>query len=295
MIIFDLDSVVYRVGFPADRKQYLVVGFDEDDNPIDQGFFDKKSEAQVWGDTFPSYSLEEQKDPDPLPHVLHSVKVVVQKALDRCHDWGPDRILYLSGPGNFRTELATLRTYKGNRSQEAPSHYFNIRHYLVEEWGALVVEGREADDQCSIQAAESRANGDKYIVISIDKDLDMIPGYHYNFVRDTFYHMTDLEGTQHFYKQLLMGDQTDNIPGCYRVGKSSKHLDVIDGLHSEQEMWAYIEQVYRDSMENEKCPYRDLDLREVILENARLLWMQTEPNQLWTPPGEPWEYLESFE
>lgn len=295
MIIFDLDSVVYRVGYPADNKEFLVVGFNSEGEPVDQGSFPLKTKAVAFGEKFWDYEIEEVKRPDPVNHVLHSVKKVVQKALDRCHDWGPDRILFLSGPDNFRVELATLKPYKGTRSPEAPYHYFNIRHYLVEEWGAQVVSGREADDQCSIQAKIARDAGDKYIVISLDKDLDMIPGHHYNFARDTFYHMTQLEGTQHFYKQLLMGDATDNIPGCYKVGKSSKHLSEIEAMHTEQEMWEYTVSVYRESLEKKGCPYVGLNLRDVILENARLLWMQEEPNQLWTPPGEPWEYMENFE
>lgn len=297
MIIIDLDSSVYRIGFPSDNTSYDVICFTQDGDPCAQANFPKKKEAVTYGESFDSYEVTAVKNPEPIENVLYSAKKGIQHILDRCADYGPEYVLYLSGPNNFRAEegFATIKPYKGTRSQEAPHHYFNIRHYYSEHWGAMVIHNCEADDMCSIKAQECIANGEKFVVASIDKDLDMIPGHHYNPMRDVHYHMNDREAIQHFYKQMLSGDATDNIGGCYKVGLKSVHLQAIEDMHSEAEMYNYVVDVYKESYEKKGCPYAHMSVMDVLLENGRLLWMQTEPNQLWTPPHLPFEYLESFE
>lgn len=73
-------------------------------------------------------------------------------------------------------------------------------------------DGQEADDEMGIAQEEHT------IICSIDKDLLMIPGRHYNFVKEKHTYITPEEGLRNFYRQLLTGDATDNIPGLPRVG-----------------------------------------------------------------------------
>ena len=51
-------------------------------------------------------------------------------------------------------------------------------------------------------------------------------------------------------------------------------------------------EVYEQTMGTPGCPYAGMPADTVALENARLVWMQTEPRRLWTPPGEPKVYME---
>ena len=73
--------------------------------------------------------------------------------------------LYLTGGGNFRFDIATVKPYKGNRKQEKPFYLPSVRKYLETKWGAVVVEGMEADDALCIVAGRN-----KYDLL-IDADL----------------------------------------------------------------------------------------------------------------------------
>lgn len=125
----------------------------------------------------------------------------------------------LSGPGNFRDSIATVFPYKGNRdSSHKPYWYQSIRNYLTSEWGARVVHGREADDECSILARRDRDAGNKYCIATIDKDLDQIPGEHYNYLKQVNHYVSVGAADRWFWCQCLSGDATDGVPGCYKLG-----------------------------------------------------------------------------
>ena len=86
-------------------------------------------------------------------------------------------ILYLTGKGNFREEVAVSHPYKGNRTKPKPKWYDDIKQYLIHMHHTKVVEGIEADDACSMNITRNPNS----ILISIDKDLLMVEGWHYRF------------------------------------------------------------------------------------------------------------------
>ena len=109
-----------------------------------------------------------------------TAKYVLRKQIeDVCDGADVDEYeLYLTGRDNFRNEIAFTKPYKGNRKDTPkPIHFKSLRSILCEEWGAVVIEGKEAND------AMGEAQTDDTIICSIDKDLLMIPGWHYNFVK----------------------------------------------------------------------------------------------------------------
>jgi 5'-3' exonuclease len=110
----------------------------------------------------------------------------------------------------------------------------------------------------------------EYCICSIDKDLDMLRGDHYNFVKDERYFITEEEGIKNFYKQLLMGDRVDNIVGIKGIG-SVKAERLLKECKNENEMYLAILEAYKGD-----------DKR--VLENGQLLWIRREPNQMWHPP-----------
>ena len=114
-------------------------------------------------------------------------------------------LLFLSGGENFRKTLYPL--YKANRADKPrPRALQTVREYLVLDWNAKITDGIEADDALGIAQTEET------IICSIDKDLLMIPGKHYNFVKKEFYEVSPTEALRVFYKQLLLGDRSDNVP-----------------------------------------------------------------------------------
>ncbi len=70
--------------------------------------------------------------------------------------------LYLTGSNNFRIAIAKTAVYKGNRTAPKPEHLAALRQHLVKEWGAVIVEGQEADDAIAIH--RSWTVGDDVIV-----------------------------------------------------------------------------------------------------------------------------------
>ncbi len=121
---------------------------------------------------------------------------------------------YLTGSGNFRKQL--YPEYKANRVQPKPKYYDEVRRHLIDNQSAIDICGMEADDQLAI---EQLSDEDQTVICSIDKDLLQISGLHYNFVKQEFKQVTALDGMLHFYRQLLMGDRVDNIPGLTGIGE----------------------------------------------------------------------------
>ena len=110
----------------------------------------------------------------------------------------------------------TRETAKAIKSQR---HYDAIRNYLAWSWDATIWDGIEADDAVAIEATEL---GEKGIIVSLDKDLDQVPGWHFNFVKRGLYYLTPEESMFLFYKQFLTGDAVDNIQGAWRIGEKRR-------------------------------------------------------------------------
>ena len=150
--------------------------------------------------------------------------------------------LHLTGSGNFRKEIAVTVPYKGNRKDNAkPVHYDVLRKHLVDHWCATVSDGIEADDKLAMrqhELTEEFNNREASVIVTLDKDLNQVEGWHYNFVKDTMYDVTKDEAVLSFYKQFLTGDRIDNIVGVKGIGdvKATKLLQDL----SEPEMWAVV-------------------------------------------------------
>jgi len=173
--------------------------------------------------------------------------------------------LFLTGKSNFRYEYAVTAEYKGNRKgTEKPTHYHLLREYLVSSWDALVVEGMEADDMLAIRATEL---GDDSIIVTLDKDLDQVSGWHYNFVKKNKYYIAKDEGLLNFYKQFLIGDAVDNIKGAKGIGEKKSHK-LLEGK-TEQEMWDIV------------VEHLGIDH---AWENGHLLYMLRTPDDRFKPP-----------
>ena len=175
---------------------------------------------------------------------------------------------YLTGKENYRFDIAVTKPYKGNRKAEKPVHLQALRNHLVDVWGAVISDGNEADDMLAIRQTEL---GDDSIIVSLDKDLDMVKGWHYNFVKKEKYYTTEEEGQRKFYTQILTGDKVDNIQGVYRCGPKKAEA-ILAETTTEQEMWEAVVEAHGSE--------------ERALEDARLLWMQTKEGELWLPPNQ---------
>lgn len=181
-----------------------------------------------------------------------------------------DYQVYLTGKGNFRFDIAKSFEYKGNRKgTDKPVWLSHVRDYMVEEWGAIVSDGEEADDLIAIEATKI---GSDAIVASIDKDMLQIPCNHFNFSKNVFTTVSEFDGLKFFYSQILTGDRADNIIGLYRVG-AVKAAKLLEDCDTEDTLWEAVLKAY------------DGDYDRVV-ENARLLWLRRQENEIWRPPKE---------
>lgn len=308
-VLIDADPLVYANGFAAEQRVYMVTWYEVDpDHPDDPDMdtmheleFEYKEEFNDWrfdqgmdGKEYDVlFQISKAAIPEPIENALHlvrtsleNIRLAVAGALAETGDEITSFELFLSGSINFRHDIATIKPYKGNRDPDAkPYWYKEIREYMVNTWKAKVVEPWEADDMVSIIQTE---DPDNTIICTIDKDLRMVPGFQYNYRTKEFIAVDYQEALMAFYKQLVSGDSTDNIPGVYKAGKAAAEK-LIREYMSEQDMYDAALQAYQESLDKygEKTGYAHLSAAEALLENARLLWMLEYPGQLWTPPGQP--------
>lgn len=181
---------------------------------------------------------------------------------------GRPREVFLTGSGNFRYDIAVSFEYKGNRRDTAkPEHLDHIRDYMVQHWDAVVSSGEEADDLIAIRATQTYPYG---MIVSVDKDFDQVPGWHYNPRRRDMYWVDEKDGIKFFYTQVLTGDTADNIIGLRGIGPV-KAGRILSEVETEQEMYKACIEAYAGDVDR-------------VIENARLLWLRREENQIWQPP-----------
>lgn len=241
--LIDADILVYHSGFSADsqvRREFV------EKNP---GASKDATDKWIEELQYASYAITNVKA------VIHKLQSIFSK----------DVKLYLTGSGNFREQLATIREYKGNRvDSNKPKYYGDITDYLVHFWDAQVINGREADDALGCaQWSEWIQGNDSTVIVSIDKDLDNIPGYHYNWRKEDLYYVDIGTADQHFWKQVITGDAVDNIQGIPGAGPKAADK-LIGGTSDWVEMYDIVRNAYL------KKGYTE----ENFHENATLAWIQ---------------------
>jgi len=103
---------------------------------------------------------------------------------------------------NFREAIAETKTYKGQRIEEKPPYFQEIRNWLLSHHSAHLSTGREADDDISIEAwrrikifldeggelwSAWHKKMSNFVIVSKDKDLRMIPTWHCPPDKDLFW------------------------------------------------------------------------------------------------------------
>ena len=170
----------------------------------------------------------------------HSVSENIQELKEMIDIWrkiaGAEFVeLHLTlGTKGGREEIARVKKYQGHRAKD-PEKAERVRD--LREWMAQYDTMRtmpcpqfeqEADDS---MAQSMMALGDKGVLMTIDKDLNMVPGKRLSMATFDIYEQEDGygkcrlvtredgskklqgSGTSWFWHQLLMGDAADNIPG----------------------------------------------------------------------------------
>jgi len=174
---------------------------------------------------------------------------------------------FLTGKDNFRKTI--YPEYKANRTAPKPKHLSALREYAIDKMSAeLAPEGLEADDAMGINQTEDT------IIVSLDKDMLMIPGRHFSWEikgkgwtkPDTFTDQTEIGGMKLFFEQCLKGDTSDNIKGIEGIGPK-KAQAILAGCNTEQQLFNAV----RDAYGND----------EEFIMNASVLWIMRHEGDVW--------------
>lgn len=168
---------------------------------------------------------------------------------------------------NFRYKI--YPEYKAQRPDKKPVWYKELRETLLVDYETELAHGMEADDLLGIYQTKDT------IICTIDKDLDQIAGWHYDFVKETKYFIDPATALRFFYFQLLTGDTVDNVPGCVKIGPK-KATVILEGLKTEEEYEKAVFKAYEEA-------YKGLAYAKMLLYGRVLKIKQHKDEGLWQP------------
>ena len=273
--LIDGDLCLYKAGFASQHKWWDVhINQEEKDGYVAR--FQYKKEAEAWIDEIgrrEDFTLLFDITVDAPGIARYNAKEYIKNILETTK--ATDYIIYFTGDYNFRTDVATLLKYKGNRPKDGkPYHYQMLKDFLLAYYKCEVCDNMEADDGMSINQTENT------IICTEDKDLDMVEGWRYK--RGEVFYITPEEGQLSFYTQLITGDMTDNIPGLFQLTGKRASKKIKEGLKQFSEpldMYNYISDVYVNAF---AAP---IDIDKILLEVGNLLWMKRSVDDVWEIPS----------
>ncbi len=185
--------------------------------------------------------------------------------------------LYFTTGKNFRYQVYDM--YKGNRKGRYPTNLKEIKEKLLEHYPGEMCEAYEADD---LVVMLKRTNPTKYVLCAIDKDvLGAVGGKHFNYYKNEKFDIDmKWQATSHasasvfHYKQTLMGDTTDNIPGVPGIGPV-KAEKILEGLTKPKELWAAVVKTFISKNLTEKEALRDcrlVNMHQLTIDREIVLW-----------------------
>ena len=270
-LLIDSDSICYRAAASAQGAEWDVL--DGKGRVLHTTKYKKDAvkwvEDTIEDDALADIWYDKTYTPEDVSHALHNIKTMV-KGIEASFPTVTDHKHYLTGATNYRDAVATIAPYKGNRvGMQKPFHLPACREFLGTKYDAVIVEGYEADD------AVSMAQRNHTCIVSIDKDLNTVPGWHFNWGKGELYYVTIEEAEYFFWQQMIQGDATDNIKGVPRYGEKKAKKVLDEAVAADVHLACAVGHLYANDPES------------AFEENARLLHMSiTEPND-WS-----WELTE---
>jgi hypothetical protein len=137
--------------------------------------------------------------------------------------------------------------------------YDPLKEYFTKRHNVTLCNGFESDDILRIWWFEVK---EPKIICSIDKDLNCIPGAHYDIRNKLVYNVSDEDADRFYWIQLLTGDTVDNIPGLPKIGpvKANK---ILEGCTTHEECKVRVVEAYKEVYGDEWWEY--------LVTNGRLL------------------------
>jgi hypothetical protein len=267
-LLIDADILLYKAGFAAQKTlRHVFEGEQGSPDAFYMGTYDNAADAKAFMEQYDDVFVETEIEAEPVGHAIHNLKTILERTCEEneCSNY----LLVLSGDCNFRDAVAFTRPYKGNRDKlHKPVHYAALKEYIIAKHPHIVAtDCMEGDDVLGIMQ-----QGLDTTICSIDKDLLMIEGIHYNLDSGKTAYQEGIDSWRAFVGQLITGDTVDNVPGLPGMGKKKAEKLLLETPRAE--LWDILSGMYMEAYNNE----------DVIYEQARLLWILRTPEQLHTPP-----------
>lgn len=233
-----------------------------------------------------AFAAQEGRGDEAVAHparwAMSNARKAVERIFHACdvENSGDDCRLYLTGTGNYRTEVATILPYKGKRPPK-PIHYQTVRNYFIEYWGAEIVDGMEADDKVAIEYLCTYP--DNGVLVSLDKDHLQIPGVHLCPKKLVAYTVDEVNANRAFWSQMITGDPVDSIQGLPKYGPVAAERTLKDKM-TWDEMYFTVEGLYGKVFKG-GCTRHDgsiIGWDQAFHENAELLYILRFDGDCWS-------------
>lgn len=241
-------------------------------------------------------------------HGLDKMKEIAAKKVENIRLYSAAESVFIhlthkdSDKGN-RYNIAKLKPYQAKRDKVKPKYLHLIRDYLATTFPGENYKDIEADDGMSIAQWKDR---NKSVIVTKDKDLLMVPGWHLNWDtcelkwHDDFgeIHLTDDSpkklrgsGSKFFWAQMLMGDAVDNISGLpvYRneelklkkCGAVSAY-NLLKDFTNDKQCFEMVKFLFKDLPEEHLVHHatqEPITSGDALISEAKLLWMRRQKDE----------------
>lgn len=205
-----------------------------------------------------NYKTQEVISLEPIQNAYHLVKQQMLKILEVTR--AKDYKAFVSKDNDIDSfRLKLYDKYKENRKGKVKPFYTGkMKGYLINTWKATETRILEADDVCVIEQYKYGEFSDdidtinqhmdgliltgdfRSVLCHIDKDLNQCPGLHFNYNKNIFYYITELQGIKNLYFQILTGDVADNVPRIKKRWIQTKAEERIKVAKSKKEVYDII-------------------------------------------------------
>lgn len=191
-----------------------------------------------------AFAVEQGIDWGDGMHTLHADEDQAKQTMDML----VEEILMDLDPSEYHMALTCHETvnfrkdffpqYKENRTElRKPLVWKFLRDYLMKEYDAKTKPNIEADDILGIWATKLWPGNPKRIVVSVDKDMKSIPCSYWNMKKKVMEEIDEATADYNFMLQTLIGDSTDNYPGCQGIGPKKAASILTNAMRQGAPLW----------------------------------------------------------
>lgn len=129
---------------------------------------------------------------------------------------------------NFRYEL--FPSYKKTRG-ERPEIIVEMYKWVRETYTDILLMQPDIEtDDIIADLTYALRKTNQVIIVSNDKDFRQIPGWHLHPFHGDLENISDGYAHGFFWRQVLMGDGADCIPGCPGIGETKAATIIVQGM-----------------------------------------------------------------